>query len=517
MHIDARKLSNHSVIEGDICIIGAGAAGISLALEWMNTPYKVILLEGGGFDYDDQVQDLYAGKATGQRYFPLRSARLHYFGGTTNHWAGWCSTFDAIDLKKRDWVPHSGWPITRTDLDPFYPRAQRILDLGPYEYDMPYWQKQDKELRPLVTDEQIVWSKMWQFSPPTRMGPKYKNTIVGAKNIHLYTYANVVNITANEPVNAITEVTVTNHAGRQHTVRANQFILCCCSIQNARLLLAANQQAPKGLGNDNDLVGRFFMEHLEIRTGELWLDKPSALKLYAYGSGTKARAELAITEKAQAAHKILNGTLSLTPLYMAQNTKPIIEIWSDEDPRKNEADLHATFNNALNEKPPANSKLNQGFELFTRIEQAPNPDSRIILDAERDALGMPRAALHWELTPLEKRSIRKIHELLGQQVGRAGIGRVRLLDFLQDEKDSSWPDWTGAGWHHMGTTRMGTDPKQSVVDANCKVHGLANLYCAGASCYTTAAAVNPTLTLVALTLRLSDHLKQHASQQQNAV
>ena len=108
---------------------------------------------------------------------------------------------------------------------------------------------------------------------------------------------------------------------------------------------------------------------------------------------------------------------------------------------------------------------------------------------------MPRGTLHWELTPLEKYSIRKIHELLGQQVGRAGVGRVRLHDFLQNEKDTSWPEWTGAGWHHMGTTRMGTDPKQSVVDANCKVHGMANLYCAGSSCYTTAAAVNPTLTL----------------------
>lgn len=512
MHVDARNLPNQSVIEGDLCIIGAGAAGISLALEWINTPYKVILLEGGGFEYDDNVQDLYAGKTTGQRYYPLKSARLHYFGGTTNHWAGWCSTFDPIDFKKRDWVPHSGWPITRADLDPFYARAQKYLDLGPYEYGMAYWQKSDAELKPLVTDESIVWNKMWQFSPPTRMGPKYKDTIVKAKNIHLYTYANVVDISANEPVSAITEVTVKNFAGKQHTVRAKQFALCCCSIQNARLLLAANKQAPKGLGNDNDLVGRFFMEHLEIRTGELWLKKAEALKLYAYGTGTKARAELAITEKAQTEHKILDGTLSLTPLYMAQKTKPMIEIWSDEDPRKNEANMQATFKNAQNEKPPANSKINQGFELFTRIEQAPNPNSRVSLDTERDALGMPRGMLNWELTPLEKYSIRKIHELLGQQVGRAGVGRVRLFEFLQDEKDTSWPETTGAGWHHMGTTRMGTDPKESVVDPNCKVHGIANLYCAGASCYVTAAAPNPTLTVVALTLRLSDHLKEAVKQ-----
>lgn len=132
MHIDARNLENGTEIQGDICIVGSGAAGISMALEWINTPYKVILLQGGGFEYDGQVQDLYAGKNTGQRYYPLRSSRLHYFGGTTGHWAGMCSPYDPIDFKKRDWIPHSGWPITREDLDPFYARANEVLELGPY-------------------------------------------------------------------------------------------------------------------------------------------------------------------------------------------------------------------------------------------------------------------------------------------------------------------------------------------------------------------------------------------------
>jgi choline dehydrogenase-like flavoprotein len=120
---------------------------------------------------------------------------------------------------------------------------------------------------------------------------------------------------------------------------------------------------------------------------------------------------------------------------------------------------------------------------------------------------MPRANLHWVLTPLEKHSIRKIYELIGQQIGRAGIGRVKLMEWLRDEKDDSWPEFTGGGWHHMGTTRMSDDPKKGVVDRDCKVHGIANLHVAGASCYVTAAAPNPTLTLVALSIRLSDRLK----------
>src|SRR3954471_12562360 len=203
MHVDARNLANGSLIEGDICIIGAGAAGISLAVEWLNTPYKVILLEGGGFEYDDKVQDLYAGKTTGQRYYPLKSARLHYFGGTTNHWAGWCSTFDPIDFEKRDWVPHSGWPITRADLDPFYARAQAVLELGPYKYAPVDWKNGDAERVPLLPDSDLFYTKMWQFSPPTRFGQKYRAEIVGSPNVHLYTHANVVEVEANEGLTAV--------------------------------------------------------------------------------------------------------------------------------------------------------------------------------------------------------------------------------------------------------------------------------------------------------------------------
>ncbi|HEY2726980.1 MAG TPA: hypothetical protein VGI61_07390 [Parafilimonas sp.] len=184
----------------------------------------------------------------------------HYFGGTTGHWAGYCSTFDEIDFEKRDWIPKSGWPIKRADLDDYYKRVHKNLDLGLYEYDWKYWQQQDPQLQSMFKNDAIVWNKVWHFSPPTRFGIKYKNTIVNAKNIHLYAYANVVDITANENVSSINYVTTKNYTGKQHTFKAKHFVLACCSIQNARLLLASNKQAPKGLGNDNDNVGRHFME-----------------------------------------------------------------------------------------------------------------------------------------------------------------------------------------------------------------------------------------------------------------
>jgi choline dehydrogenase-like flavoprotein len=507
MHTDGRYLQNGTLIEGDICIVGAGAAGISMALDWNHSKYKVILLEGGGFAYDPKIQDLYAGKTTGQKYYPLMSSRLHYFGGTTGHWAGFCSTFDPIDFEKRNWVEHSGWPITRADLDPYYEKAQKKLELGPYNYDVAFWQQKDPELVPLIERNSVIWNKIWQFSPPTRFGEKYREEILKSRNIHLYTYANVVNILINEEGTVVKELIVKNLEGKQHRVRAKHFVLACCAIQNARLLLASDQQFPRGIGNGNDLVGRFFMEHLEIKSAELWLLKPDKLKLYGFSFGvTKARAELAVHAKKQEEYKILNGTASLIPLDMARKLKPAIEAWNQQDPRISADRFMGGFAKAAQEthEPDAGA---QGYQLFTRIEQAPNPDSRVKLDTEKDGLGMPRATLHWELSFFEKKSIRKIYELLGGEVGLAGAGRVKLMDWLADPHDQSWPSFTGGGWHHMGTTRMHDDPKQGVVDAQCKVHGISNLFVAGSSCFTTAGAANPTLTLVALTLRLSDHVK----------
>jgi choline dehydrogenase-like flavoprotein len=510
MHIDARKIDNQSTIEGDICIIGSGAAGISMALQWIDTPYKVILLEGGGFEYDDKVQELYNGKLTGQPYYPMKASRLHYFGGTSGHWGGMCSTFDNIDFEKRDWIENSGWPIKRDDIAAFYPRAHPILDLGPCEWDVKYWQKKIPSFVPLPLDEDAIWSKMWQFSAPTRFGTKFKDAIVNAKNIHLYTYANVVDITAVENISAIKEVTVKNHAGKQHTVKAKYFVMACCAIQNSRLLLAANKQAPAGLGNGNDLVGRYFMEHPEIKSGELWLNHSDALELYK--PNPKARAELAIAEKKQRELKVLNGTVSLLPLEIAKKLTPSVLTWSQNDPRKS-LDSFAkygtkAYKKSLMERFMPSSNNHQAFGLYTRIEQAPNPNSRVTLMNDKDELGMPKVSLNWALSAIDKKTVRVLNELIGQQVGAAGIGRVKLFDFLLDDNDHRMPNTTSGGWHHIGTTRMSDNPKTGVVDANCKVHGISNLFIAGSSCFPTGGAVNPTLTIVATSLRLSDFLKQ---------
>ncbi len=510
MHTDARDLDDESILECDLCIIGAGAAGIALALEWINTPSKVILLEAGGFEYETQSQDLYRADNVGEPYFPLHAARLRYFGGTTGHWAGFCAPLDPIDFQTRSWVPDSGWPFEREVLDSFYERAHRIVELGPYEYDAAYWEAQDSAVARLPLGSGF-WTKMWQFSPPTRFGTAYREAIVNSSNVQLYTHATVCELQANETVTALKGLRVRTLNDKEHTVSARCYVMACGAIENARLLLASKQQARNGLGNDHDLVGRYFMEHIEMPGANLRFAKPVSLKMYAAasrvaGSQPMARGELALDEDKQREEQLLNGTASIEPGRWGERIKGTFQAITP--------DLLSRLRRARErgeERPPADPlralNLRQDFRLKTRQEQAPNPDSRVTLSDELDALGVPRLILDWRLTELDKRSIRRFYELLGQEIGRTGLGRVQLADWLLDD-DANWPSFVSGGWHHMGTTRMHANPRQGVVNPDCEVHGIGNLYVAGSAPFPTAGAPNPTLTLLALTLRLSDYLRK---------
>jgi choline dehydrogenase-like flavoprotein len=511
VHVDARTLEDGSVIEGDLCIVGAGAAGISMAMEWSGASQRVLLLEAGGFDYDARMQELYRGEIVGLPYFPLQAARLHYFGGTTGHWAGFCSPFDPIDFEAREWVPHSGWPFERAHLDPYYARAQRVLELGPYEYDVAQWQRRDPRLVPFPLDPSVVFTKMWQFSPPTRFGTRYRDSIVGARNVQLYTNAIVREIEPSEGVTAVDGLRVRTLEGKELRARAKHYVLATCSIQNARLLLASNSRVEAGLGNANDLVGRHFMEHLEMPSGvfvELG-DRAANAAMYAFEWGlTKARGELALNEAVQRRRRVLNATVSLNPQSLDEEGMSTFQRMTPEvmEERRKTGRPRATQRGDTTQQRGSRS-----FHLQTRQEQAPNPASRVTLSTERDELGMPRAKLDWRLTELDRRSFRDFYDVLGRELGRAGVGRVQMRPWVLEKPDAPWPSSVGGGWHHMGTTRMHSDPKQGVVNADCQVHGIANLSVAGAAVFPTAGAANPTLTLVAMTLRLSDHLKTKIS------
>lgn len=513
MHTDARKLQDGTLLTGDLCIVGAGAAGISMALEWADTPYDVILLEGGGFEIEETMQDRHRGEIVGQSYYPLHASRLHAFGGTTGHWSGFCAPFDPIVFEDREWVPHSGWPLRRRDLDPFYARAQELLELGPYNYDPDYWARQETDTAELPLDREVARTKMWQRSPPTRFGTEYREEITGADNIHLLTYANVTEIRANESVERVDGLRVKTPNGKQHRAEAPRYVLACGAIQNTRLLLASNRQASAGLGNDHDLVGRYFMEHFGLMpSAQLTLTERRPMNLYTY-TGTSAAGNIGLTQDVQRKHRLLDGVARPVPTAFDEELRGLFQIrppnelrrrWPGSNPAeerdgKPEAGVEG-------EGKPASSVSRRRFGLLTQQEQAPNPSSRVTLSEETDALGVPRVELDWQLTELDRRSMRRFYQVLGREVGRSGVGRVKILEWLRDGR-SSWPDFLSGMWHHMGTTRMHKSPSRGVVDSDCKVHGLANLYVAGSAVFPTSGVANPTLTLIALSLRLSDHLK----------
>jgi choline dehydrogenase-like flavoprotein len=199
----------------------------------------------------------------------------------------------------------------------------------------------------------------------------------------------------------------------------------------------------------------------------------------------------------------LNATVSLTPVPLSEQAQSTFQSFT---PEVLEMFHSGKLSLDVLKTAPA-STVPRTFQLLTRQEQAPNPASRVTLSNEHDALGMPRTRLDWRLTELDRRSFHGFYEALGRELGRSGVGRLQMRDWVMQPASAAWPASLGGGWHHMGTARMSRDPKQGVVDVNCRVHGVANLYVAGAAVFPTAGCVNPTLTLVALTLRLSDHLK----------
>jgi choline dehydrogenase-like flavoprotein len=522
--IDGRSIPSGSELECDLCIVGAGAAGIALALALANTSLSVVLLESGGFDVEADTQDLARGAISGLPYYPLESARLRCFGGSTQHWGGWCRPFEPIDFATRSWVPDSGWPIELATLDAHYRRAQDLCQLGTYDYAPGGWQLDDAP--PLGLPAARVATHLIQFSPPARFGELYRDQVVNAPNIRTCLHANVVDIEASANLREIHRLAVRTLTGNRFSVLPKVVVLAAGGIDNARLLLASNRQSAAGIGNANDIVGRYFADHIQLDTASVVpLDTQCSFDLYQSASRSRTRA----SRHADGKPASLMGYLTLDPTVQRERrtlnfSANLFEAtWSDyvlnQKPTERTTDswFASTANslqrfwrhvgNATSKRLHAAGE--KVYKIVTTQEQAPNPNSRVTLAAEKDPLGMPRAQLHWQLNDLDKHTIMTSMAELASAFGAAGIARLHTPD---DVLAGDWESRLRGSWHHCGTTRMHADPKHGVVDADCRVHGLANLYVAGSSVFPTSGNGNPTLTVVALALRLADHLKTRMHQ-----
>ncbi len=513
---DFRLYDSEDDIYCDICIAGAGAAGVAMALSLAQQDHRVVLLEAGGLDYEEETQDPYIADNIGRPYHDIATTRLRFLGGSTNHWGGMCSHLDPHDFEKRSWVPYSGWPIGFDDLKPWYERAHAWVELGAFDYRRDVISPDG--IRYLPFDDGRLGHKMWHYSrPPTNFGVDHRAKLEAAQTLDVLLYANLVDIELGKLSNEVRGFVIRTFEGKKATVRARHFVLAMGGLENPRLLLSATSDRPAGIGNERDLVGRFFMEHLNADAGQVATNDESWSSSYdsLFRGDRQYRAFLLPSEKEQQERQILGSAVGLGPLFHARERSVAYEslhkikmAWLR---RRLPDDLGGHISNLITDAAGLKEALEERFDptiyLYTEAEQSPNPDSRVMLAQDRDALGLQRIQLDWRLNDIDKRSIREVAYLVGQELGRMNKGRVGLPLWLLEESISDDDPMIG-GYHHMGTTRMSSDPATGVVDSDCRIFTTANLYVAGSSVFTTGGAANPTLTIVAMALRLADHLDQ---------
>jgi choline dehydrogenase-like flavoprotein len=510
--IDARELPGGSEIVADLIVIGGGMAGLTLAREWAGSGRTVAVIESGGQAFDPAVQELYRGegvmRAADNPDKPfddyLHQSRRRQLGGSGHVWGGKCVALDPADFAERAWVPGSGWPVSRKTIQPYYDRACDLLEIprfGPGETS-PNWPG-----RPILE----IGAARRFFSAP-RSFTKYSGGVdpkafdrwrtapAEAANVTVYLNANVTELKLAADRKALERLDIACLNGKRHTAKGRTYVLAGGGIENARLLLASNSVDPKGVGNGADLVGRYFQGHntyavQDLKTGAtsgVYLSRAdrnmSAYVLTSYGPPQCVFAPTLADQKARRA-----GNFTVT-LVTVPGKRQVDPEWRALAQLTGQVDGGA-------------SELGAQRDLgcFFMTEHLPNPDSRVTLGSKTDALGMPRVKLEWVLTDADWKSFESSVAAFSQAMGEAGLGRVI---FPADRRD--FLRISGSSRHHMGSTRMHRDPEKGVVDDDSRVHGVANLYVAGSSVFPTSGIGNPTLTLLAMTYRLSDHLKAQA-------
>ena len=474
----------------DVCVCGSGPAGITVARELAAAGQKVALLEAGGFEFSERSQSHYAGTESGLSTYniALKGSRLRYFGGTSNHWTGLCGVFSESDFWPKRYHELPGWPIGRAEVLAHQKAASEILDLGTANFSTRTFgdPKHNSFEQPGLAN-----------SPPTRFGTKYRDEITRSRNIDLFVNANLVDLhlasdTGKAP--RLDYVLASNYRKEVAKVVATRYVLAMGTVENARLLLNSNKQLRNGIGNHSDFVGRCFMEHLNVQIGrfvmrssQTWIPNSRAV---------------APTEQTLKRLNIGNGFLALNANTTPQEAGRLGPVRGVLRTSFCKFDTAREFARKFQDFDCAGDGV-----IGSLIEQSPDKNSRITLDVETDEFGLKRPHINWVLNDADRRTVRSLGYELAKTLLELDVARVQLSDFITDPSKEI-EVWSHA--HQMGTTRMAADPRYGVVDTDCRVHGLANLYVAGSSVFPTGGGINPTLTIVMMSLRLARHFQSLA-------
>ncbi|MEQ8965949.1 MAG: FAD-dependent oxidoreductase [Azospirillaceae bacterium] len=525
---DLHDAPEGTVIEADVCVVGGGAAGITLALSLGRRGHSVAILESGGLFYEPESQALYEGDVVGRPYDALTAVRLRMFGGSTNHWTGWCRPLDPIDFEDRFGAPGGGWPFGADVLAPYWREAQALCQLGPYDYSAGYW-SEATGLEGFAPDAEDLETAIVQISVPTRFGDAHRPALEALGTVRVYLHANVDDLPLVESGRALKELPVRTLDGRRHTARARAYVLATGGLEVPRLLLNAAGRTGEGVGNEHGLVGRYFMEKPFFEAAEIvpTTDRLPSQLYYGVVSdvprqgpasphGTRVRGFLRLPDEVQRREGLNNHLFWLERPRAGVASAPVRRAAKDAYARLRDVDglerldrdvatvashLDLLADKAIEDLrgPDAVGTLT----AFSILEQRPLYWSRVRLGEERDALGLRRIALDWAWGAEDKESLRRTLELLGGALGARGLGRVK--SYLDDDA-LYLGDPVHISSHHLGATRMSVDPRHGVVTPDARMHSVDNLWIAGCSIFPTGGVSNPTFTMVALTLKLADHL-----------
>jgi choline dehydrogenase-like flavoprotein len=547
MILDAREIPAGTLLHADLCIVGAGAAGITLALALEDSGLDVIVLESGGDAAEPATQQLYAGTvADAHLHPPADNYRVRRFGGSTTLWGGRCMPLDALDFKARGHIAHSGWPITLDDLLPFYAQANALCEAGDFTYTAQ--RAFTQPLQPMIAGlahERFTTDTLERFSCPTDFGGRYRARLANGR-VRVFQHANLCTLPMQDgAARRVGNAEVRVLGGATFSVAAQAYVLATGGLEVPRLLLNSPGPSGRGLGNAHDVVGRYYMSHLAGTIGTLDLGAAASV-WHGYDvseEGIYCRRRIALREEAQSALGAGNfiarlhhpripdaghGNGILSALYLARFIVPYeyAKRLYDGTPEGYAGSTLAHLKNVITGAPDTAKFLwhwlrkrtlaerkfpsvivrpaNLRFSLDFHAEQEPNPASRVTLGNDTDALGQRRIHIDWRYTQQDVATVRRALEALTQEIERSGVGR-----FIYDpnEVEAEMTRYGAYGGHHIGTARMGADARTSVVDANCRLHEVDNVYIASAAVFPTSGQANPTLSIVALALRLAAHLR----------
>ncbi|MEC3920608.1 GMC family oxidoreductase [Nocardia sp. CDC160] len=528
MRIDDLHAVRDTDLVADVCIIGSGPAGLTLATELAHSSLRVLVLESGGLEPTPENDDLDDIENVGAaRAQPYSNARNRILGGSSHTWSGRCAPLDDLDFAARPWVPFSGWPIGFAEVKPYLDRAAAHLGLG-YGSEFTgdrFWELADRNPPRPEVDRRWLRPYFWQISKDPadpfdakRFGAHAAE--ISADNVRIVVNATVFHIDTDVDGTHVEALRVLDSSGTERLVRATRIVLATGGIENARLLLASNRIVPGGVGNRHDTVGRYLLDHrcgvvgaLDPRTSAAARDRFGKYVVKTRGGKHTFLHGLALSPEIQAEEGLLNCALWIQ------------EVPSEDDPWESVKNLlrgHLTMHDArtvashpglllsgakrrLIDNAGLPRKL-EHVELRCMVEQTPDPNSRITLSDKTDHLGMPRPRIDWKVSAQEDRTVRRAAALVADEFARLGHTSPALREWVRGTSDltAALTDWA----HPTGSTRMSADPHTGVVDGDCRVHGMDNLYIAGSSVFPTNGHANPTLTIVALAVRLADRLRR---------